>query len=138
MNPLDDSLDSTTLIDCESYILLELRGEYISFIIDLETELSILKHFLVCKRCRGYIKRFVEMKCKNEDKWSKLFSRNQPAMIIDNEKITQIKEGTQQKQERVEDNGSFIDERIKWRMTKIRNLIINAESELNDLNLHIQ
>ena len=138
MNPLDDSLYSTTLIDCESYILLELRGEYISFIIDLETELSILKHFLVCKRCRGYIKRFVEMKCKNEDKWSKLFSRNQPAMIIDNEKITQIKEGTQQKQERVEDNGSFIDERIKWRMTIIRNLIINAESELSDLNLHIQ
>ena len=138
MKPLDDSLYSKTLKDCESYKLLELRGEYISFIIDLETELTILKHFLACKKCRSYIKRLVEMKCKNEDKWSRLFSRNLPAMIIDNEKTTQTKERTHQKQERVGDNGSFIDERIKWRMTKIRNLIINAESELSDLNLHIQ
>jgi hypothetical protein len=45
---------------CEVFRLLELRGEYTSFIADLESELSFLRHIVECRLCGEEAKMMVD------------------------------------------------------------------------------
>ena len=49
-----------SLDGCEKLSLLSLEGEYISFLVELENERTLLEHLLSCEKCmgslRGYLK----------------------------------------------------------------------------------
>ncbi len=59
---------------CEVFRLLELRGEYESFIVDLDAELAFLSHIVECKLCGGEAKMMVNREGGDDTWWSKLFS----------------------------------------------------------------
>jgi hypothetical protein len=52
--------------DCEAMKLLGLEGEYLSFLLDMEVELGLLRHVLGCNMCLGTIKERISGEGKSE------------------------------------------------------------------------
>jgi hypothetical protein len=121
---------------CEAFRLLELRGEYSSFILDLETELEILKHLQICERCREQIRRSVEEKRKFNGWWGNLFSEDLPRILREDPE-SNIRTEECPRIENYHNLCEFIDERIRWRRIKLGELKNDAELELTDLEKRI-
>ncbi|GAI36833.1 unnamed protein product, partial [marine sediment metagenome] len=66
---------------CEVFRLLELRGEYASFIVDLESELAFLRHIVECKLCWEEAKMMVNREGGEDTWWSNLFSEMLPEIL---------------------------------------------------------
>jgi hypothetical protein len=118
---------------CEGVKLLELRGEYASFIIDLETEREILIHLMGCERCRDRVKLIVQ-RGEDDDRWNRLFSRDLPEVLGETQDTLDASVVLCPRVEESDDVDNFINARIRWRIKKLRELIDNAETELRDLN----
>jgi hypothetical protein len=69
--------------ECEEFRLIELKGEYASFILDLEAEATLLRHILRCVRCHEDARRFIEEGYGRGDWWGTLFSRELPDLLGD-------------------------------------------------------
>jgi hypothetical protein len=104
---------------CDKVNLFKLQGQYLLFIVENNTELNILEHIEECPRCRETIIKSVE-----EDKplpdYGNLFQRN-----INDQSVPQIID--------YKKTENFVDARIQWRKRKIKELIKNAEMELQDI-----
>jgi hypothetical protein len=113
----------------EVFKLLELRGEYTSFIADLESELEFLRHITECKLCWEEAKMMVEGE-GSEDTWrSNLFSEvlleilgedhvsAEPCPCLDD----------------YGDLDAFIAARVRWRIQRVEGIRGDAEIELADL-----
>ncbi len=52
--------------DCEAMRLLGLEGEYLSFLLDMEVELGLLRHVLGCNTCLRTVKQRISGEGKSE------------------------------------------------------------------------
>ena len=114
---------------CETFRLLELRGEYESFILDLESELAFLRHIVECKICGEEAKMMVDREEGDDTWWSNLFS----GMLPENLGEDQV---SAESCPRLEDYGGldeFIAARVSWRIQRIEGIRGDAEIELTDI-----
>ena len=108
---------------------MEVRGEYVSFIMDLETELALLRHIVNCNRCRKNIKEMINVNGFRDDLWSKLFCNDLP-------KIMEMKGDSSEPCPDLndfEEVDEFINARVAWRIHRVRDILSSAEVELEDL-----
>jgi len=114
---------------CEGFRLLELRGEYTSFIMELETELALLRHIVDCDGCRMKIKEVIDADGMRDDLWGRLFCRDLPEIMG--------KKGDSSEpcpdREHYEELDGFIDARVDWRIRRVREILSSADVELSDL-----
>jgi hypothetical protein len=114
---------------CEVFRLLELRGEYTSFIVDLESELSSLRHIMECKLCGEEAKLMVNRVGGEDTWWSNLFSGTLPELLGDEHVSVEPCP-------RLGDYGdleAFIAARVSWRIQRVEGIRGDAEIELADL-----
>ena len=104
---------------CETIEFLRLEGRYLKFIVETHTELNLLEHVEKCTECKKEILNAVE---KNEPlvDYGNLFQKNVEDQIV-----------PQWTDYRNPEN--YIDARIQWRKRRLKELLDNAELELNDL-----
>ena len=114
---------------CEVFRLLELRGEYESFIVDLDAELAFLKHIAECKLCGGEAKMMVNREGGDDTWWSNLFSGMLPETL--GEEQVSVEPCP-----RLDDYGdleAFIAARVRWRIQRVEGIRGDAEIELADI-----
>ncbi len=113
----------------EVFRLLELRGEYTSFIADLESELSFLRHIVECRLCGEEAKIMVGRVGGEDTWWSNLFSGRLPE--LQGEEHVSVEPCP-----RLGDYGdleAFIAARVSWRIQRVEGIRGDAEIELADL-----
>ena len=113
----------TTMSKCDKINLLKLQGQYLGFIVENHAELNILEHIEQCTECRNQIKEAVEKDQPLPD-YGNLFQRE-----FDDENIPQYSD--------YKNPMNFINARIQWRKRKLKELIKNAEMELEDLETRL-
>ena len=114
---------------CEVFRLLELRGEYTSFIVDLESELAFLRHIADCKLCREEVKMMVNREGGEDTWWSNLFSGMLPEILGEDQ-------ASVEPCPRLDDYGdleAFIAARVGWRIQRVEGIRGDAEIELADI-----
>jgi hypothetical protein len=108
---------------CDKVNLLKLQGQYLMFVVENHTELNILEHIETCSECRKNIIKAVEQDKPLPD-YGNLFQRE-----FDDQAVPQF--GDYKKTE------NFVDARVQWRKRKLKELIKNAEMELEDLETRL-
>lgn len=94
--------------------LLGLEGEYLSFIMDMEVELGLLRHVLGCGTCRGVIKGRISGEAETElGPIGDLFEDAMGASVADLDE--------------------FVERRIVQRIGQLERLMGDADLELEDL-----
>lgn len=114
---------------CDVFRLLELRGEYESFIVDLESELAFLRHITECKLCWEKAKTMVNGEGSEDSWWSNLFSGMLPETLGEDQLSVEPCP-------RLDDYGdleAFIAARVRWRIQRVEGIRDDAEIELADL-----
>ena len=114
---------------CEVFRLLELRGEYESFIVDLGSELASLRHILECKFCGEEAERMVDREGGDDTWWGSLFSGMLPEKLGE-EPVSA------EPCPRLDDYGgleAFIAARVRWRIQRVEGIRGDAEIELVDI-----
>ena len=114
---------------CEVFRLLELRGEYESFIVDLGSELAFLRHIPECKLCGEEATRMVDREGGDDAWWGNLFSVMLPGKL--GEEQVSVEPCP-----RLDDYGdleSFIAARVRWRIQRVEGIRGDAEIELADI-----
>jgi len=114
---------------CEGFRLIELRGEYVSFIIDLESELAYLRHIVECNVCGEEAKRMVDREGSEDTWWSNLFGGMLPVTLGEDQVSVEPCP-------RLEDYGdleAFIAARVGWRIKRVEAIRGDAELELADI-----
>ena len=109
--------------NCDIVNLLKIRGQYLSFIIGGQTELDILDHIEQCDKCRRDINEAVEND-KSLPDYGNLFQREMEDPAIPRFRDYKMVE-------------NFIDARIHWRRGRVKELMEEAEMELNDLETRL-
>jgi hypothetical protein len=122
--------------ECEEFRLIELKGEYASFILDLEAEATLLRHILRCVRCHENARRFIEEGYGRGDWLGNLFSRELPDLLGDD--IVPGRIGECPKLANYINIDDFIEDRIRWRANRLLEIKSDAEVELNDLRSRIK
>jgi len=114
---------------CDVFRLLELRGEYESFIVDLESELAFLRHIADCKLCGEEAKTMVNREGGDDTWWSKLFSGRLPEILGE----AQLSVEPCPRLDDYGDLEAFIAARVRWRIQRVEGIRGDAEIELADL-----
>ena len=114
---------------CETFRLLELRGEYESFILDLESELAFLRHIVECKICGEEAKMMVDREESEDTWWSNLFS----GMLPENLGEDPVSAESCPRLDDYGGQGAFIAARVRWRIQRIESIRGDAEIELTDI-----
>lgn len=109
--------------DCEQLNLRRLEGSYLKFIVENHAELSLLEHIEECTTCREHIKKLVETNGYSAD-FGNLFQRE-----ADDSTAPQFTDHS--------DTEDFMDARIQWRKSRLKQLNESAEAELEDLRKRI-
>jgi len=124
--------------DCEEFRLLKLKGEYISFILDLESEAALLGHVLTCRRCRDYVRRLIESGIGRDDRWGSLFSGELQDLLGEEGGTFPGRTGDCPKRVDYADVDDFIGDRILWRKKRLDEIRSDAEAELKDLMARLE
>jgi len=109
--------------------LLELREEYASFIVDLESELEFLRHITDCLLCWEEAKMMINGE-GGEDTWRSNLFRRVPLETLGEE------QSSVEPYPCLEDYGdldAFIAARVRWRIHRVEGIRGDAEIELADL-----
>jgi len=117
----------------EVFRLLELREEYTSFIVDLESELAFLRHIADCKLCWEEAKTMVNRERGGDTWWRNLFSGMLPEILGE-------EQASVEPCPRLDDYGdldAFIAARVRWRIQRIEGIREDAEIELTALQSHL-
>jgi len=114
---------------CDVFRLLELRGGYESFIVDLESELAFLRHIADCKLCGEEAKTMVDREGGDDTWWSKLFSGRLPEILGE----AQLSVEPCPRLDDYGDLEAFIAARVRWRIQRVEGIRGDAEIELADL-----
>lgn len=107
--------------NCETLHLLALEAQYLSFILDIEKEIRVLEHIIVCTNCFDSAKQLINEDF--DDDWVRLFSKCSFELI----------RTSRPRYEDYEDHESFVSARISWRLEKLQSLAVDAEVELKNL-----
>ena len=124
--------------DCEEFRLLELKGEYVSFILDLESEAALLAHVLACRRCRDYVRRLSEGGISRDDRWGSLFSGELQDRLGEDGGTFPGRTGDCPKRGDYADVDDFVGDRILWRKKRLDEIRSDAEAELKDLMARLE
>lgn len=108
---------------CDKVNLLKLQGQYLMFVVENHAELNILEHIEKCNDCRKNIIEAVE-KDKPLPDYGNLFQRE-----FDDQTVPQFSD--------YKKTENFVDARVQWRKRKLKELIKNAEMELEDLETRL-
>jgi hypothetical protein len=114
---------------CENFSLLELSGKYSSFIIDLETELILLRHIRECIICQDVVKKIILQEEVGDKWWENLFSETLPKAIGEEQPFVE----PCPHREDYNNLDSFIKARIKWRIQRVETIKEDAKIELSDI-----
>ena len=114
---------------CDVFRLLELRGGYESFIVDLESELAFLRHIADCKLCGEEAKTMVDREGGDDTWWSNLFSGRLPEILGE----AQLSVEPCPRLDDYGDLEAFIAARVRWRIQRVEGIRGDAEIELADL-----
>jgi len=105
--------------DCETMKLLGLEGEYLSFLLDMEVELGLLRHVLGCNVCLGTIKERISGEGKNElGTIGELFNDAIGVNVVDLDEL--------------------VERRINQRIEQLECLKEDADLELEDLRRNLE
>ena len=105
--------------DCEAMKLLGLEGEYLSFLLDMEVELGLLRHVLGCNVCLGTIKERISGEGKNElGTIGELFNDAIGVNVVDLDEL--------------------VERRIRQRIEQLERLKEDADLELEDLRRNLE
>ncbi len=115
--------------NCENFNLLELNGKYRSFIIDLETELNLLRHIRDCRVCQDEVKNIVLQKKVGDIWWGNLFSETLPKALGEEQPFVD----PCPHREDYNNLDLFITARIKWRIQRVETIKEDAKIELSDI-----
>ena len=124
--------------DCEEFRLHELKGEYASFILDLESEATLLEHVLGCKRCRDRIRRLIEGGGGQDDRWGGLFSGELPSLLGEEGVTLPGRTGDCPRLRDYSEVDDFIEDRIRWRARRLLEMRSDAEDELKALKARLE
>ena len=108
---------------CTNVNLIKLQGHFLGFIVESHSELDILEHLELCSDCRKHVLHAVQLDMSLLE-YGNLFQRE-----FDDQTIPQYSD--------YPNVTTFIDARIEWRKRKLRELIKNAEMELEDLETRL-
>ena len=111
------------MVNCDKINLLKLQGQYLRFIVENHAEFNILEHIEQCTECRKQIKEAVD-KGQSLPDYGNLFQR-----IFDDNTVPQYSD--------YKNPMNFINARIQWRKRKLKELIRDAEMELEDLETRL-
>ncbi len=114
---------------CEGFRLLELRGEYESFIVDLDSELAYLRHIVECEVCGEEAERMVDREGGGDTWWSNLFS----GVLPENLGEDQVSVNPCPRRDDFGDLEAFIAARVGWRIQRVEGIRGDAEIELADI-----
>ena len=104
--------------DCETMKLLGLEGEYLSFLLDMEVELGLLRHVLGCNLCLRTIKERISGDEKSElGAIGELFDDAMGVNVVDLDEL--------------------VERRISQRIEQLERLKEDADLELGDLRLSL-
>ena len=104
--------------DCEAMKLLGIEGEYLSFLLDMEVELGLLRHVLGCNVCLGTIKERISEEGKGE--------LGSIGVLFDD--VTGVN---------VVDLDELVVRRISQRIEQLERLKEDADLELEDLRRNL-
>ena len=104
---------------CDKVNLLKLQGQYLMFIVENTAELNILEHIEQCSECKANIIKTVKEDRPVSD-YGNMFQRE-----FDDQTVPQYSDYKKPE--------NFVDERVHWRKRKLKELIKQAEMELEDL-----
>lgn len=116
--------------DCEPLWLLHTESEYISFLVNLESEERSLRHLLTCSTCRDTLSKIFTGEREPIDELERLFSQDLPARLGNGYGCPEMRDFSQA--------GAFIDARVGWRLERLRKLRTDAELELGQLSEKIR
>ena len=105
--------------ECEAIKLLGLEGEYISFLLGVESEIRLLNHVLGCDECRRSIVKHI-----SGEKPFELGPLDGLFSPMDGMPLNEIRE--------------LIEQRAKQRIEQLEGLRGDAELELNDLRRNLK
>ncbi len=105
--------------DCETMRLLGLEGEYLSFLLDMEVELGLLRHVLGCNMCLGTVKERISGEGKGElGAIGVLFEDAMGVNVVDLDEL--------------------FERRINQRIEQLERLKVDADLELEDLRRNLE
>ena len=105
--------------DCEAMRLLGLEGEYLSFLLDMEVELGLLRHVLGCDVCLRTIKEGISGDGKSE--------LGTIGILFDDAIGVNVME-----------LGDLVERRINQRIEQLERLKEDAGLELEDLRRNLE
>ena len=105
--------------DCEAMRLLGLEGEYLSFLLDMEVELGLLRHVLGCSMCLETIKG--QISGEGESDLGTIGELFDDAMGVN-----------------VVDLDDLVERRISQRIEQLERLKKDADLELEDLRRNLE
>ena len=104
--------------DCEAMKLLGIEGEYLSFLLDMEVELGLLRHVLECNVCLGTIKERISGERKDElGTISELFDDAMGVNVVELDEL--------------------VERRISQRIEQLERLKEDADLEIEDLRRNL-
>ncbi len=105
--------------DCEAMKLLGLEGEYLSFLLDMEVELGLLRHVLGCNTCLGTVKERISGDGNGElGAIGELFDDAMGVNVVG--------------------LGELVERRINQRIEQLERLKVDADLELEDLRRNLE
>ncbi len=105
--------------DCEAMRLLGLEGEYLSFLLDMEVELGLLRHVLGCNTCLRTVKERISGAGKSElGTIGELFDDAMGVNVVDLDEL--------------------VERRISQRIEQLERLKVDADLELEDLRRNLE
>ncbi|MCW4048887.1 MAG: hypothetical protein NWE89_04040 [Candidatus Bathyarchaeota archaeon] len=110
--------------DCETLDLLRLEGRYMKFIVETMSELNLLEHVEKCETCRDKVRKAMENDQHLAD-FGNLFEKT-----VEDETVPQHSD--------YKNPDNFMDARIQWRKRRLKQLLENAELELQDLRKRVK
>lgn len=105
--------------DCEAMKLLGLEGEYLSFLLDMEVELGLLRHVLGCSLCLSTIKERISG--EGEGELGTIGELFEDAMGVN-----------------VVELDDLVERRIRQRIEQLERLREDADLELEDLRRNLK
>ncbi len=105
--------------DCETMKLLGLEGEYLSFLLDMEVELGLLRHVLGCDECHRTIRERISGDGRSElGAIGVLFDDAIGVNVVDLDEL--------------------VERRIRQRIEQLERLKVDADLELGDLRRNLK
>lgn len=119
--------------DCEPLWLLHMEGDYIGFMVSVESEARLLRHVRGCRDCKAKLRLIHSGERSPIDELEELFSIDLPEKLLNSSSMLDCP-----LKANYPDADAYVEARIDWRLNKLQDIIANAELELKNLSEKIR